>query len=199
MKKRSFVIIVLLTAVLGGCASVLPKAMSTDVYFSERDAIVAENNLQTATATTGIQNENINQRLATAWGDVALAEIREKAQSDGPSASASNPKATIDENGVLGGFNCLFTNESPDREKTISATKVGGFMNGQKFIIPLNKGDRRVFKLPAGHFIYTWTVENDSNVYPEKGPRSFNVAAVPKSFDAKSNINYHGGVRLFGY
>lgn len=74
-------------------------------------------------------------------------------------------------------------------------------MNKQVFSIPLGgEGEgRKVFKLPSGHYEYTWTVELSGQIYPAGGAGYFKVTVVPHYFDFKSSRNFHGGIKLLGY
>lgn len=193
MKKITFVVLLLgFLYVFYGCASILPYAVSPSVYRSSEGFIVAKNNLGKETAITGIENERITQAIQTEWGKVAIAEIQGKSLSE-----QTTTASTISKDGVLGGFECLFFNDSR-RKKTITVTKIGGFMNGQRVEILLTPKEKAVFKLPAGYYAYTWIIENNNSIFPENGPASFNVTTAPHYYDLETQKNYHGGVKLFG-
>ena len=195
MKTKIFAALVLVILV-SGCARFAPNMISTDVYSSSGDAIVAEDKASEAKAVTTIKNEKMVQEIAEEWKKVAIAEVKVKQSAAG--ASSPVKIASIDKEGVTGGFSCLFINEKTYQDKILTAKKIGGMLNGQKFKIPLNKNDRVVFELPAGLYQYWYTVGNNSYVYPQNGPATFEVTIVPHYFDLTSNTNYHGGVRLFG-
>jgi hypothetical protein len=194
MKTKTFLFFLtaIPLALLTGCAQLGPVAVSPAVYKSSRDAMVSQNQLRKEEAETGRANEKLVQEMTGEWKNVALSEIQGKVAG----GTDSSVRKTVDKDGVLGGSECVFINESP-RDKIIIATKRGGFMNGQRFNIPVERNARTVFKLPTGDYSYVWLVKDVYYTYFGGGPRNFPVTAVPHYFDNKLNKNFHGGVLLF--
>lgn len=169
-----------------GCAQVGPAMVSPAVYKSSRDVMVAENRAQR-------QDIELEQARANEWQKVAVADIQGKATGGGKN------DRTITADGVLGGFPCIFINDSR-RTKTLTIQKIGGFLGGKKWDFTLTgNGGLEKFKLPVGNYSCWWITEYSNQSYPTTGPARFRVTTDPHFYYGKMKENFHGGYRLYGY
>lgn len=175
---------------LVGCAQQGPKMTSLKVYRAERDKIVAQNNLEIAQAERQKLNQELAKERERARNNIALTNINSGRKNDG----------TINSDGIIGGFPCIFVNDSR-RNKTLFLESV---TTGKKYSLDLVKRNgMKIFDLETGQYLVTWTVENSNTVYPYKNgktvPDICNVTADPHYWHEKTAKDYHGGYRLFGY
>ncbi len=188
MKSKNLILMFAAVSILllfCGCAQVGPAMVSPAVYKSSRDVMVANN--QAAKLDTELEKSR-----ASAWNQVALNEIQGKATGNGKDA-------VITADGVLGGFSCIFINDS-QQNKTLTIQKVGGFLNGKKFNFELtSRGGLKKYKLPSGDYTCRWTTEYSSQRYPVAGPAHFRVTVDPHFYYGRTGENFHGGYRLYGY
>lgn len=165
-----------------GCAQLGPLAVSPRVYKSSRDVFVSQNRAEA-------NNQELEIARANEWQKVAIGEIQGKTGGDAKDK-------TISVEGVLGGFPCLFVNDSR-RTKSLTVQKVGGFLGGQKWNFNLpGLGGMKKYKLPDGYYLCWWTTEYSGQKY---GPDRFRVTIVPHYYYGATEENFHGGYRLFGY
>jgi hypothetical protein len=192
IKLNLVVLAVSITLLLCGCAQVGPSMVSPEVYKSSRDNMVSQNQLRKERAETGRSNEGLNQKMIGEWEKVALAEIQ------GKTTNGGNKSITITDEGVLGGFPCIFINDSWIN-KTLTIQKIGGFLDGHKWDFELmSHGGLKRYKLPPGRYNCWWATEYSDQKYPSAGPDSFPVTVVPHFYYSKLEEDFHGGYRLRG-
>jgi len=199
MKKEILVIAMFgLAALAAGCARVAPNMISTDVYSSSRDAIVANDKVVEARAKSAKENERMALETAELWNKLAKKEL-ESMLNPATETSEGKPVSknyTVGPNGVVGGLPCLFNNDS-QRNKTLILTKYGGLLSEYKFKFDVVKqGGQRKYNLLPGNYYVAWTVEYDNNVYTGN---PMEVTLNPKLYDDRNGEQFYGGYRLWGY
>lgn len=174
-----------LIALVSGCAQFGPAMIDPAVYKSSRDTIVAENQ-------AAKNNISLEQARANEWNKVAVEEIQGKTIGGGKNLTITSER-------VLGGFPCIFINDS-QRSKTLTIQKVGGLLNGHKWDFKITgNGGIKKYKLLVGDYTCQWITEYSDQKYPTTGPDHFLVTIEPHFYYGETQENYHGGYRLFGY
>lgn len=201
MKRLIMLALVAVLAIVSfsGCAQVGPVMVSPFVYRSSEKATVKANEAKEEKEISNAEGERQARERAKARHAVALNEIRgEPFTTSEESTDKIKPKRVITAEGIVGGFQSIFINDS-ETNKEIVVKKLDGDFAGYKwrFYLP-KKGGQKKFKLETGLHEYQWTTESDSRLYPEK-PKTFNVTPYPHYWDDRAGENFHGGVRLFGY
>jgi len=136
-----------------------------------------------------------------------LKEAKKQLPKDEPSKIAPSPNDaketpgvySVGPDGVIGGYYCLFTNDSY-YNKTLTLTKIGGILAGRsfRFDVPKNGGAKK-YRLLPGEYAPSWTREYDSRVYyPDHGEKLV-VSRNPMIWDDRTGMNYHASFRFFGY
>jgi hypothetical protein len=188
--KNNIILAVFIALLLCGCAQVGPYMVSPSVYKSSRNAAVANNQVRTARLNLSKANYDQEQDQVKAWNNLALREIK------GGGNGTDGTNMTITAEGVVGGFLCIFKNDSW-YGKVLTVQKVGGLLDGQKFVLRMTAhGGNKEFRLFAGEYICHW----DTIDYPGQiGCGKFSVTTIPHYYDTETMKNYHGGFRLYGY
>lgn len=132
MKTKTAVLVLIagLLVLVSGCAQFAPVMVDPAVYKTSRDVTTARNRAQK-------QNIELEQTRAVEYNKVAITEIAAANTGDDNGQSA-----VISKDGVLGGFECLFTSESSRRGKNNHRQKDWRFYEQAGIQHPLGRGRR---------------------------------------------------------
>lgn len=200
MRKTTPLLLVFALFLLDNCAEVGPQLISPKVYSSSRDAIVASHQADQKAyeadkelSKSNQLKEQLARERARERQKVKLAEIKGATQTQ-----STQPRRTIDSEGVLGGFPVIFVNDTR-RMRIIFFSKAQGIQRGYRWLFTIPAGRYKEYKLETGWYRIQWTIEDYDYMYPTDGPALFEVRMEDDFFYEQTDKSYHGGYRLFGY